>query len=49
MEKNIAEFNILELETIEAPLTDYQYGVIIGIEVTIIVAEIGVLAAVAAC
>lgn len=40
------EFNIVELETIEAPLTDYQAGVVAGVTTGVGIAAI---VAVAAC
>ncbi|MCR5082537.1 MAG: hypothetical protein K6B15_03595 [Parasporobacterium sp.] len=45
----MTEFGIVELETIEAPLTDTEIGVILGVETVVLVAELGALAAVCAC
>ncbi|MBU3228120.1 daptide-type RiPP [Clostridium algidicarnis] len=43
---NIEEFQIVELETIEAPLSDFQSGVAAGVVTGV---GIGAIAAVAAC
>ncbi len=43
---DVEKFSIMELETIEAPLTDYQAGAIVG---GVLAIEVAALIAVAAC
>ena len=49
---NIGEFNITELETIEAPQSDFQRGVVDGVITGLIILDAGLViacVAVAAC
>lgn len=43
---DVQEFSIKELETVEAPLTEYQQGAIVG---GILAVEVFAIAAVCAC